>query len=978
MKAKYLLLVLTFVLALALIPVMDASAADGPVITKQPEDVTVAYPEGASFSVEVENPDEVASYQWMMRDQAGSVFELNGSSAKTDTVIIPSTQQSNDVLDFYCVITDKDGNETESEPGHLDMNNREVNKPVFYVGEYAVEPGETLDLSTVDIGDGYKLGSGTVSYDSNGTDITISNLDYDNSHTMCDLIVAPNVALDMQYYKQDKEEYNITFVGDNKINNTYYDYDYNVGGIPVDFYFNGECEKPLVNFIGDGTLTITNGTNAIRVIGDLMIDIDVTVRQTVKLYADGVVAENVKVAEGSKLDMEVYGVALYAQNGNLFIDGADITVDAHAPYVSVGVALKNLFQAAGDIMINNSAIKATSSVEYDTCKAVAGYTGFSAGGDFFAYTSDISYEASATEHDSVYASDFCGISASNGTVEDSTVKISIDSPYIFGGSGIYGIYTDADLSLARSDVSVDIHSSGSPYGIAVEKVFAVDDSNVNVDVSSYPDFGEFSCYGILCENAAINLSDAKNQVHSKVVNGLAVGCNLGLEVQDEPVEYAADYEAKNISLGDGVECLSPEDAAVSTGSVVMKSEQDDSYLPVETFYSLSDTSKAAEEVLIGIKADDNPPDEHVCPAAPFTDVDISQWYHEGIDFAIESGLMNGVAEDRFDPQGTTTRAMIVTILYRLDGEPAVDGENAFDDVEAGQWYTDAVVWANSNEIVNGYGEGKFGPADNITREQFATILFRYAQFKGYDVSVGEDTNILSYNDAFDISEWAMPAMQWACGAELMNGDNHGNLLPADGATRAQAATLFMRFSTIGMDEPGEEHPIIDVKGCETFTQIVDEKLEAGMGYATVTIDGTDVLLVSSGTFNNNPEGEPFEAAIDAEVYFYGADGSIGYMGYLRAGGTAYPLAIGDGKLFVGRNHGMAKYTVDPDLGVALIDNEAWVEFDSEGNETYHHRSDVSGSMGEDGVLPDDSVMKQYLEEYGSAEVIEFSTVAEKA
>ena len=137
--------------------------------------------------------------------------------------------------------------------------------------------------------------------------------------------------------------------------------------------------------------------------------------------------------------------------------------------------------------------------------------------------------------------------------------------------------------------------------------------------------------------------------------------------------------------------------------------------------------------------------------------------------------------------------MIVTILYRQEGKPAVSGTSPFDDVAADQWYTDAVIWASENGIVSGYGDGKFGPTDDITREQFATILYRYAQYKGYDVSVGEDTNVLSYNDAFDVSDWAMPAIQWACGAGLMQGDNQGNLLPGDSATRAQVATLIMRF-----------------------------------------------------------------------------------------------------------------------------------------------------------------------------------------
>ncbi len=183
----------------------------------------------------------------------------------------------------------------------------------------------------------------------------------------------------------------------------------------------------------------------------------------------------------------------------------------------------------------------------------------------------------------------------------------------------------------------------------------------------------------------------------------------------------------------------------------------------------------------------------VCSSRAFTDVDPEAWYHEAVDYVVENGLMVGTADDQFNPNGTTTRAMIVTILYRLEGKPAVSGETPFDDVAADEWYTDAVNWASENDIVSGYGGGKFGPTDNITREQFATILYRYAQYKGYNVSVGEDTNVLSYNDALDVSDWAMPAIQWACGTGPMQGDNQGNLLPGDSATRAQAAALIMRF-----------------------------------------------------------------------------------------------------------------------------------------------------------------------------------------
>ena len=180
-----------------------------------------------------------------------------------------------------------------------------------------------------------------------------------------------------------------------------------------------------------------------------------------------------------------------------------------------------------------------------------------------------------------------------------------------------------------------------------------------------------------------------------------------------------------------------------------------------------------------------------CPSATFADLDIDAWYTDSTDFVIANGLMNGIGGDKFDPDGTTSRAMIVTILWRLEGEPVVNSASVFNDVENGQWYSDAIAWANMNGIVEGY-DGKFDPTGEITREQFATILWRYAKYKGYDVSVGEDTNILSYEDAFSISEYAIPAMQWACGAGLMQGDGV-NLTPKADATRAQAAALFQRF-----------------------------------------------------------------------------------------------------------------------------------------------------------------------------------------
>ena len=184
---------------------------------------------------------------------------------------------------------------------------------------------------------------------------------------------------------------------------------------------------------------------------------------------------------------------------------------------------------------------------------------------------------------------------------------------------------------------------------------------------------------------------------------------------------------------------------------------------------------------------------HICYAKDFTDVDIDAWYHENVCYVLGKGLMKGTAADKFAPNDNLTRAMLVTILYRAEGEPATNRSIPFADVDMGSWYASAVIWAQQNGIVNGVTETEFAPNDNITREQIAAIMHRYAQYKGYDVSVGEKTNILSYDDFDSISEYAISAMQYACGSGLMKGKTASTLNPLDNATRAEIAAILHRF-----------------------------------------------------------------------------------------------------------------------------------------------------------------------------------------
>ena len=173
------------------------------------------------------------------------------------------------------------------------------------------------------------------------------------------------------------------------------------------------------------------------------------------------------------------------------------------------------------------------------------------------------------------------------------------------------------------------------------------------------------------------------------------------------------------------------------------------------------------------------PDEPDVPDFPFTDVSVNAWYYEAVKYVYENGIMNGMDRYSFQPNGTLTRAMVWTMLARLDGVDTEGGNS---------WYAKAQEWATANSVSDGEN-----PTGEVTREQLVTMLYRYAQYKGYDVSIGEDTNILSYVDVDQVSDWAMEAFQWACGTGVIEGDENSALTPKASTTRAQAAAMFMRF-----------------------------------------------------------------------------------------------------------------------------------------------------------------------------------------
>ena len=161
--------------------------------------------------------------------------------------------------------------------------------------------------------------------------------------------------------------------------------------------------------------------------------------------------------------------------------------------------------------------------------------------------------------------------------------------------------------------------------------------------------------------------------------------------------------------------------------------------------------------------------------------------------ANKNNIMNGMAADEFGPNVEMTRGMIVTVLYRLAGEPVANKSIPFADVDGAKYYASPIAWAKQNNIVNGMDDTHFMPDSQITREQLVAILYRYAKAKEIDVSVGENTNILSYEDFNELSEYAISALQWGCGSGLIKGRTNSTLSPKGTATRAEVATMIMRF-----------------------------------------------------------------------------------------------------------------------------------------------------------------------------------------
>lgn len=382
------------------------------------------------------------------------------------------------------------------------------------------------------------------------------------------------------------------------------------------------------------------------------------------------------------------------------------------------------------------------------------------------------YDATVTANNGVYTANFTnphGFSPFTISKTPQTVATI--------GTDKYTSFADA-VSAVPANGTIEITGGTSPYTGTANKTFTVKNSTSDdITVNGQPiKSNESYTFKYTHSSGGSSGGSSSGKTTYKVTTS-AVN-NGGVNASPSSAEKGA---AITITLspdkGYKLDKLTVTDGSGKTVSTVKKSD---------TVYTFTMPASAVKVGVSYVKATETPSE------TKFNDVSANDWFASAVDYVTGKGMMNGTADNTFSPKANTTRGMVVTVLYRLENQPSTSAAS-FTDVASGAYYANAVAWANANGIVSGYGSGKFGPNDKVTREQLAAILYRYAQYKKYDVSVGEDTNILSYDDAQSISSYAIPAIRWACGAGVVTGKSGSKLDPKGNATRAEVAAMLMRF-----------------------------------------------------------------------------------------------------------------------------------------------------------------------------------------
>ena len=575
-------------------------ADDEPVITVQPENVEVEYPAAVSFHVEVDRPEDVASYQWYLSD-GNTVFELQGESAKTDTLVVPATEKNANPVYYSCTITDKNGNKAFSDDGILTISNWDEEKPVLYVGEYALEPGQSLDLSET------ITGSGKVTYDANATDITFEDVHYDNTKALYDRQLSPSMGIMLIWTYTEEMEFHVNVKGENVFNNIYYDPDYNAAGVVINSHFgcNDTANKPTLFIEGDGTLELRGGTNSIYSDGNIEINTTLTTYPYEKIYNDAITGFSIFIDENAKLDLHPNGTAIRAKGDLRLNEGSEIDVDMYAPLVSVGPTTKVIINADGSIYAVGSSVNIKGYGDPDLFVPSGHYLVNLSGMEVQGLGSinfdhcNVNIELNAGESEADYAMNFIGIAggelSSSIVLENaSKVNVKLDVPEVINGAGIWApgkVMADKD-----SEISVYIRCQGEPTSIEADGGIEITDALVDCEAVSEDGT---TAYGIVGGPANIVFTDDKYHLSSKVSDGFALAAG-GEEMSEEDVIYVQGYTPEMIVLGEKAEILTPTQGVINLAGIPGYGGT----IKAETVYDITDHSAPAKEVLIGVDKTD--------------------------------------------------------------------------------------------------------------------------------------------------------------------------------------------------------------------------------------------------------------------------------------------------------------------------------------------------------------------------------------
>ena len=285
----------------------------------------------------------------------------------------------------------------------------------------------------------------------------------------------------------------------------------------------------------------------------------------------------------------------------------------------------------------------------------------------------------------------------------------------------------------------------------------------------------------------LSIEDGVVTTYAAGVSGAVSGDKKVLALSGGP------YDISIFGTGTGTMDVSFTAYDSSTGRILKQSSYQSLPLTDGSYYEANLTLENISAPSFTLSEDENTAGD----AFPFTDVPTSAWFYDSVRNVYENYIMNGVSPTLFQPNGTMSRAMVATVLWRLEGEPEMDDTSVFTDVPRGQWYTQAITWAYEQGIITGYGGGRFGPQDNVTRQQLAAMLFRYA--KTMDLDGGERATLSAYRDQGQVADWAREAFAWAVAKGHINGTSPTTLSPTGTATRAQCAAILTRM--LAYEEP---------------------------------------------------------------------------------------------------------------------------------------------------------------------------------